>query len=147
MPDLLQRGRDLSTATVLFFTAISERAGLNATETKTLDLLIRRGPQTAGRIGAATGLTSASVTSLIDGLERKGFARRTRDAADRRKVIVEAIPESVARYADLFQQHGPDWPALLNAYSDAELRIIRRYMTEAAEALERATERLSDSAG
>lgn len=141
---LLQHGRDLSTATVLFFTAISERAGLNPTETKTLDLLIRRGPQTAGLIGAATGLTSASVTSLIDSLERKGFARRTRDPEDRRKVKVEAVAERIAEYAGLFEQHGPDWLALLEQYSDKELQVILDYVVKSGSALEQATARLNE---
>ena len=44
MEALSQAGRESSTATVLLHTAIAAKIGLSATDTKTLDMLLRAGP-------------------------------------------------------------------------------------------------------
>jgi MarR family 2-MHQ and catechol resistance regulon transcriptional repressor len=53
---------------------------------------LRSGPQTAGRLGELVGLSAASISRLIDRLERRGLVRRTRDAHDRRIVEVHLEP-------------------------------------------------------
>ena len=54
------------------------------------------GATTAGRLSEITGLTSGAVTRVIDRLEQAGYVRRVPDPADRRRVIVEVVPEKVA---------------------------------------------------
>ncbi len=49
---------------------------------------LRGGPQTVGRLGAEVGLSPASVTRLVDRLEKRGLVARSRDAEDRRRVDV-----------------------------------------------------------
>lgn len=49
---------------------------------------LRNGPDTVGRLGAEVGLSPASVTRLVDRLERRGLVARSRDAEDRRRVDV-----------------------------------------------------------
>src|SRR3954470_4441450 len=69
----------------------AEVHGLNRTDVRALVAIMdaaRRGEsRTAGRLGAAVDLSSASVTALLDRLEKVGPIRRTRDADDRRKVV------------------------------------------------------------
>jgi len=90
-------GRAQSAATVMFHTAVAARQGLSATEEKALDLLERHGPLTAGELARHSGLAPASVTGLINRLERKGFARRVRNPNDRRSVLVEIDRDRVFR--------------------------------------------------
>jgi hypothetical protein len=71
---ILAAGRESSAATVMLHTAIAERSGLAATDTKTIDTLIRLGPVTAGELAGYTGLATASVTSLIDRLEKRTWS-------------------------------------------------------------------------
>jgi DNA-binding MarR family transcriptional regulator len=85
---LVNAARDFSTAAVMLHGAIAERLGLSPTDLKALDLLQRIGPLAAGEIATRTGLATASVTSLIDRLEKKRFVRRVRDRKDRRRVVV-----------------------------------------------------------
>ena len=42
------------------------------------------------------GLTTGAVTRVIDRLEQAGYVRRVPDPADRRRVIVEVVPDKVA---------------------------------------------------
>lgn len=50
-------------------------------------------PLTHNEIGTELEITPGSVTYLVDGLERDGFAKRTVDASDRRTVYVDLTPE------------------------------------------------------
>lgn len=52
---LSMAGRDNSNAAVMYHTAMGERLGLGMTEEKTLDLLQRMGPLTAGRSASTRG--------------------------------------------------------------------------------------------
>ena len=72
----------------LFDSVVSERAGINRTDWRCLDILGTRGPMTAGQLARAVRLTTGAVTGVLDRLEAANLVRRTRDADDRRKVIV-----------------------------------------------------------
>ena len=58
--------------TVLFQQAIADRLGLNTTDLISLSLLSAAEPLTAGQLAEATGLTTGSVTIMIDRLEKAG---------------------------------------------------------------------------
>ena len=131
--DILMAGRESSTATVMFHTVIAGRAGLIATDTKTLDTLIRVGPVTAGELARHTGLATASVTSLIDRLEKKGLVRRVRDKKDRRRVIVEPMRERIAEGFSLFGSVRTAYAEVLDFYSDDQLKTILDFMRRSAQ--------------
>jgi DNA-binding MarR family transcriptional regulator len=134
---LAEEGRAHSDATVLFHTAVADRLGLNPTDHKVMSILERHGPLPAGEIARQTGLATASVTALIDRLERRGFAARRSDPTDRRRVLVEAIPEGVARYTPYFMSRRDSLTSLYAPYTDEELAVILDF-------LHRSTERLRD---
>jgi DNA-binding MarR family transcriptional regulator len=81
-----------------------------------------RGAQTAGAIARRTGLTPASVTGLLDRLERKGFARRHRHGADGRRVLVEINQEHVASFGAFLVDFMAGLDALYATYSDEDWR-------------------------
>src|SRR5271169_2979874 len=68
--------------------AAADRVGVNATDLNCLNILSFSGQLTAGELARATGLTTASITGVIDRLEEAGFVRRERDTKDRRRVVV-----------------------------------------------------------
>jgi len=136
---LSQAGRESSTATVLLHTAIAAKIGLSASDSKTLDVLLRQGPCTAGEVARYTGLTTASVTSLIDRLEAKRLVRRVADARDRRRVIVEPVAERIARFAPLFGAIGESFETFFGQYSDDQLAIILDFMVKASARARRIT--------
>ena len=136
---LIAAAREHSTATVMFHAAMAERFGLVPTDSKTLDLLSRLGPLTPGDLVAHTGLTSPSVTALIDRLEARGMVRRRRDDGDRRRVIVELVPEGIAEIAAAYDRFGASLDALWAGYPVAELETIRGFLERATVALRAAT--------
>ena len=139
-------GQALSTAAVMFHTALAARQGLTATETKALGLIGSFGPLTAGELGERSGLAPASVTGLLDRLERKGFARRVRDPADGRRVLVEVLPEVPATFMPYFEVFLREMHALYASFTVEQLETILRFMTEAARRQTACAAQLGDAA-
>lgn len=145
--DLVERigfaGRVLSTAAVMYHSAVAAKVGLGATEEKAMDLLERFGPLSAGELSARSGLAPASVTGLIGRLESKGFARRIPNPADGRSVLVELVPENLAALVGLFDDFVTSLNELLDGYSVEQLETVLHFCTEAARRQEAATSRLA----
>ncbi|HEY0632738.1 MAG TPA: MarR family transcriptional regulator [Thermoleophilaceae bacterium] len=106
--------------------------GVNRTDQRVLDLLEQHGRMTAGEIAAGAGVTSGAVTGIIDRLEQHGYARRVRDAADRRKVLVEPAPLLKETAERLYSGMGVRGEEALRPYTDDELRSILRFLRDAA---------------
>jgi DNA-binding MarR family transcriptional regulator len=140
---VLQAGRALGAAAVVFHAVVAQKQGLQPTEEKALDFLDRFGPLTAGELGTRSGLAPASVTGLLDRLERKGFVRRVADPADGRRVRAELVPERVQALAPLFVDLVAELETLCHRYSVEELQTVARFMAEAAERQRAAAARLS----
>jgi DNA-binding MarR family transcriptional regulator len=108
----------------------SQRLGLGGTDVRFLTLLDLHGPLTPGRLAALTGLTTGSVTGVIDRLERGGFVSRERDGVDRRKVRVVPVPEAAARLAAEWHDNLFQLDTVLKRRDRAELEIICRFLDE-----------------
>jgi DNA-binding MarR family transcriptional regulator len=133
LEQLMLAGRVQSEATVMFHAIVAAKQGLTATEEKALDLLDRSGPLTAGELARHTGLAPASVTGLVDRLERKGFVRRIPNPGDRRSVLVEVDTERVvASMAPLFADWVRSLQELYAGYTDEQLETILHFLTEVA---------------
>jgi DNA-binding MarR family transcriptional regulator len=65
-------------------------AGLSRARLSALAVIVFRGPLTLGELAAAEGVRSATMTGIVNGLERDGLVRRRPHATDRRAVQVEA---------------------------------------------------------
>jgi DNA-binding MarR family transcriptional regulator len=123
--------RENSSLAVMLHTVIGERMGLSAVEEKTLAVLQARGSLTAGEIAEHTGLAPASVTSLIDRLEKKGFARRVRDTNDRRRVMVELNEDQLNSFAHLFNGLAVQTDEFLASYTNEQLALILDFVERA----------------
>jgi DNA-binding MarR family transcriptional regulator len=137
--EVLAAGRLLSTAAVMFHTAIAEHSGLTATESKALEVIQRLGPITPGELAAESGLAPASVTGLLDRLTRKGVARRTPHPRDGRRFLVEIEPDLVRRNEILFARFVAGLRELCARHTTAELAVVSRFMTAAAAVQQEAT--------
>ena len=127
----------------LFDSTVMERAGINRTDWRCLDILGTRGPMTAGQLAVAVRLTTGAVTGVLDRLEAARLVRRVRDTHDRRKVIVE-VTDEVAR------QGAPVYGPLVTDAADAhavfdadELELITKFIRIERGLLERHTERVA----
>ncbi|TYP83783.1 transcriptional regulator [Blastococcus xanthinilyticus] len=119
----------------------AQRHGLNRTDVRALVAIMdaaRRGEAlTAGRLGEAVELRSASVTALVDRLERVGHLRRARDAEDRRRVVLEMSESAMAAGAEHFGGLARDLTAAMEGYPPEELAVVRRFLLEMTGVIER----------
>ncbi|HTX50004.1 MAG TPA: MarR family transcriptional regulator [Caulobacteraceae bacterium] len=113
--------REASGLGMLYSQAVAQRLGVTTVDIECLDVVLLRGPVTAGALAEATGLTTGAITGVIDRLERAGLARRERDAEDRRKVMVRGLPAAVTRGMPLYEPMGRAAMAGLAGYDEAEL--------------------------
>lgn len=118
--------------------AVSQRFadvhGLNRTDVRALVAIMdaaRRGEAlTAGTLGEAVDLRSASVTALVDRLERVGHVRRVRDPEDRRRVGLEMSQTAMAAGGEHFGGLARDLVGAMEGYSDEELAVVRRWLED-----------------
>ncbi|MFD9894628.1 MarR family winged helix-turn-helix transcriptional regulator [Amycolatopsis sp. NPDC059027] len=123
-----QLGREGSTLAVIRHARIAEQMGLASSDHKALDLVSQApGPLTAGRIAELTGLSTGAVTGVIDRLEKAGLVRRVRDPEDRRKVLVEVVPNAMAKFAPLFESAADALERILAGFSPEERKVVERF--------------------
>jgi DNA-binding MarR family transcriptional regulator len=121
---------------------VGERLGLSSSELQCLSV-VHDGPKPAGVIARAIGLTPAAVTSLVDRLETRGLVARTRDAGDRRKVLVEMTPEARKISVRYYEPLARDGYEHLSRFTDQELTVIERFLAAAVGVQGKHLERLS----
>jgi len=123
--------RDNSTATILFHEAIAAKLGLNSTDHKCLDVILKNQPLTAGQLSALTGLTTGAVTGVLNRLEQAGYVSRVQDPQDKRRVVICIDQEKAAKdIVPLFESFGKDLDQMLSRYDDAELENILDFIRQ-----------------
>ena len=139
---IMTAGRAIHAAVATLDAAVADRIGVPRNDLRCLHLL-KYGPVSAGEIAARTGLTSGSVTALIDRLEAGGYVERQRSTADRRSV---AIAMSDCRAQD-FKAIGTEIEqAIQDCFGDrtpAEIAAAGAALGMFAAVLEQCAERLN----
>jgi DNA-binding MarR family transcriptional regulator len=142
MEELEHAVRRSSGLGVIFGQTVASRVGISSSDLECLDFLNLEGRVTAGRLAELTGLTTGAITGVVDRLEKAGLVRRERDENDRRKVFIATVPENIAKVGKFYQHMQrailKDW----ESYSDAELRLLLRFMTQGYHTMLAATEEL-----
>lgn len=113
--------------------AAAECLGINLTDDRCLDILSLNGPMTAGELAETSGLTSGAITTVVDRLERAGYARRVRGTADRRHVLVEVTPLAQERSAPIYAPLLAESRAMLESYSEDELALLHDFLRRGAD--------------
>jgi DNA-binding MarR family transcriptional regulator len=109
-----------------------QRAHLTLTQASVLRNL-RSGPQTAGRLGELAGLSAASISRLVDRLERRGLVSRRRDTPDRRIVEVHLEPAGERLLGEVRVFKGSDLHHAVDAMSPDERRRLTVSLTRLVE--------------
>lgn len=129
----------------LFGSTIAIRLGLSESDVEALEMLIDDGAATAGRIAEVMGLTTGAVTRMVDRLEQAGYVRRVADPADRRRVVVELVPEKVDSVRQLIDTVATAAARELGRYSPEQLDVINDFLERMAETTRVERERLRDA--
>ena len=128
----------------LFDSTVMERAAINRTDWRCLDILGTRAPMTAGQLAEAVRLTTGAVTGVLDRLEAAGLVRRVRDTQDRRKVIVEVTDEVARQGAPVYGPLITDAAEAHAVFDADELELITRFIRIERGLLAKHTERVAN---
>jgi DNA-binding MarR family transcriptional regulator len=104
--------------------------GVSAAGGLVLGQLRDHGPMSPSELGARLIVTRATVTGLLDSLEKPGFVRRLRHPTDRRSLVVEITPEGLdvlARVRTLIHRNEREWMGSLSpAELDSYISLLHR---------------------
>jgi DNA-binding MarR family transcriptional regulator len=96
------------------------------------------GPRTPAGLADAAGVTRATMTGLIDTLERDGFVKREPDPHDRRMMLVSLTPVATEFLRDFMPGHFRTIAAIMSPLTEAERKTLVRLLGKvAAQAVER----------
>ena len=140
--ELLHMARAHEAANDAFDEVAREKLGINRTDLRCLNIIENSGPMTAGRLAELSGLTTAAVTSVLDRLERVGYARRVRDQPDRRQVMVEVTPLLAERATPIWGPLGEEARSTLSRMSAEQLQALIDFYRLGIELNERHIERV-----
>ena len=97
--------------------------GVSAAGGLVLGILRDHGTMPPSEVGERLQVTRATVTGVVDSLERRGFVRRSANPADRRSLLLEITPEGLDVVRDLrtlVHRNERTWMAVL---SEPELQV------------------------
>ena len=127
--------------------AVSAQFGLNRTDLRCLGIIYRRGRVTAGELAEESGLTPGAITTVLDRMERGGYANRVADPGDRRRVLVVSTAATREVGARVYGEVEIAGSAELDGHSVAELGVIRDYLRRLREVYEDQAAHIAAEAG
>ncbi|TQM33683.1 MarR family transcriptional regulator [Nocardia bhagyanarayanae] len=143
----VKRGlRELNTQLALLNRRFGGKVELRDVDWTCLDLINLHGPLTPTVLARKANLHPATLTGILDRLERGGWVVRERDpqATDRRAVTVRALGDRNHELYGLFAGMVGRMDALCEEYSAAELELIAGFLRRAAQAGRDSADELGD---
>ena len=122
---------------------VGARLELRDVDLGCLELLARHGPLSPGALARHAGLHPATMTGIVDRLERAGWVARDRDPADRRAVLIRPLRERGAELFRLYAGMNTAMDQVCAGYSDEELTLLAGFLRRTTTAGQAATEALS----
>lgn len=120
--------RKMGAQSVITSRTVADRFDLHTTDLEVLDLIFLREQVSAGELADATGLSSGSVTALIDRLAKAGYVERCDDPADRRKVLVRICHEAIEPIKSVYTSTQRRMFDLWSTFSARELEVVADFL-------------------
>ncbi|HWE88709.1 MAG TPA: MarR family transcriptional regulator [Pseudonocardiaceae bacterium] len=136
--------RELSMQLSLLNHQVSAHIELRPVDLNCLDVISRHGPLGPSELARRSGLHPATVTGILDRLERSGWVARDRDPDDRRAVVVRPLRDRSAELMRLYAGMNSSVAEICASYREDELRVLADFLRRTASAGRRATEELAE---
>jgi DNA-binding MarR family transcriptional regulator len=121
-----------------------EQVGLKDVDLKCLDILMRDGAQSASSLARRVGLHPATMTGVLDRLEKGGWVVRERDPDDRRAVLIHPVRERVGEVVKLFVGINNHMSEVLDRFDQTQLETLVEFIQGATGAAKKAAAQWGD---
>jgi DNA-binding MarR family transcriptional regulator len=135
--------RDMSVQLSLLNHQVQGQLELKGTDLECLDLISRDGPLSPSTLARRAGLHPATMTGILDRLERGGWIARERDPADRRAVLIRAERGRGAEVLGLYAGMNSAMDQIIGEYDETQLELLAGFLRRTADAGRAATEDLA----
>ena len=125
---------------VAFHEAVGASLGVTAVDQRALAVIAGAGSVSAGDLAKEIGLTPGAVTGVVDRLERAGLAHRAPDPADRRRLVITAVPGA---FGKVFAGLDAAMAELMARYSPVEQAVIADWVANTVDVLREQTRLLT----
>jgi DNA-binding MarR family transcriptional regulator len=137
--------RDLSIQMALLNHQVGAHLDLRDADLECLDLISRYGPVGPTALARRAGLHPATLTGVLDRLERGGWVVRTPNPSDRRAILVQIIKAREAEVERMYSGLGSAVDDLCAEIEDDDLTVIADFLLHTARASRAVTDSLAES--
>lgn len=136
--------RRMAAQSVLSSAVIAKHFDLHPSDLEVLDIIFVKESVSAGDLVKATGLTSGSVTALLDRLEAKALIIRERDDADRRRTNIRLNKVASAPIEAVYAPRQTAMFELWSQFDMEALEVIADFLSRSTDLLVNCTEQIAD---
>jgi len=108
--------------------AAAKQLELNRTDYRCLEILSDQGAMTAKALAGAMDVTTGGMTTVIDRLERAGYARRIPHPHDRRQILVEPTSTLAARAKTICGPLMLGTQTMIDGMDDGDLTVVANFL-------------------
>jgi DNA-binding MarR family transcriptional regulator len=113
---------------------VGSRSEVKDVDLDCLDVITRHGPISPSALARRIGVHLATMTGILDRLERGGWIVRARDSRDRRAVTVHGVPGKQRDIIRLYDGMNSLLDEILENYTDDQIDLIVGFLRRCAEA-------------
>jgi DNA-binding MarR family transcriptional regulator len=124
---------------------VGARLDLRDVDIDCLDLIASHGPLSPSALARHARLHPATMTGVLDRLERGGWIARERDPADRRAVVVRTRHERTAELIRAYAGMNSSMDEICAGYDQAQLEVIADFLGRTTNAGRTATDALAET--
>ena len=135
--------RELSIQLSLLNHHVSARVDLRDVDLDCLDLISKFGPLSPSALARRAWLHPATMTGILDRLERGGWVIRDRSTSDRRGVLIRALRDRNSELLHLYSGMSNSMDQICAEYGYAELLLLADFLRRTANAGRAATDELA----
>jgi len=101
-----------------------EALGIGFSDFAVMEVLLHKGPQPVNTIGRKVGLTSGSITTAVNRLEKKRLVERVPSDEDRRVTLVRLSDRGRRFIEQAFAQHAHRLELVVSVLSPSERKTL-----------------------